>query len=79
MEITLPRMWMDYFFGINIPALKCKQCNVVIADFDLENIACAETPKGFLKKCGKCGKEIPIAELECPHCGAEQKESVKHK
>ena len=42
---------MDYFFGINIPALRCKRCNIIIADFDLENIARAETPRGFLKKC----------------------------
>lgn len=32
------------------------------------------TPKGFLKKCVKCGREIPIASEECPYCGATQKE-----
>ena len=25
-------------------------------------------PKGFLKKCIKCGREIPIASEECPFC-----------
>jgi predicted nucleic-acid-binding Zn-ribbon protein len=29
--------------------------------------------QGFLRKCVKCGKQIPIASEECQHCGAEQK------
>ncbi|MEM3579675.1 MAG: PF20097 family protein [Candidatus Bathyarchaeia archaeon] len=74
-EMAWPWDWRYYFFvAVNIPALRCKKCNIVIADFNLENIARAETPKAFLKKCVKCGKEIPIAALECPYCGAEQKE-----
>jgi len=28
--------------------------------------------RGFLKKCIKCGREIPLASEECPHCGAKQ-------
>jgi predicted RNA-binding Zn-ribbon protein involved in translation (DUF1610 family) len=28
----------------------------------------------FLKKCVKCGKEIPIASEECRYCGAKQPE-----
>ena len=28
------------------------------------------TPKGFLKKCPRCGEEIPIASLFCSKCGA---------
>lgn len=31
-----------------------------------------KTPKGFLKPCAECGKEIPIASEQCPHCGAKQ-------
>jgi hypothetical protein len=31
------------------------------------------TQRSFLKKCVKCGKDIPIASEQCPHCGAEQK------
>ena len=30
------------------------------------------TPKGFLKKCVKCSKEIPIASEECQYCGSKQ-------
>lgn len=30
------------------------------------------TPKGFLKQCIKCGKEIPIASEVCAYCGAKQ-------
>jgi len=32
------------------------------------------TPKAFLKKCVKCGKEIPIASEECQYCKAKQEE-----
>ena len=30
------------------------------------------TPKMFLKKCVRCGKEIPLASEECPFCEAKQ-------
>ena len=29
--------------------------------------------QGFLKKCVKCGKPIPIASEECQYCGSKQK------
>ena len=32
------------------------------------------TPKGFLKKCVKCDREIPIASEECPYCEVIQKD-----
>jgi len=32
-----------------------------------------ETRRSFLKKCVKCGRDIPIASEECPYCNAEQK------
>ncbi|MDI6691684.1 MAG: hypothetical protein QME50_07500 [Candidatus Bathyarchaeota archaeon] len=31
-----------------------------------------ETPKSFMKKCVKCGREIPIASEQCPFCGQTQ-------
>jgi len=33
------------------------------------------TPKAFLKKCLKCGKEIPVASETCPFCHSGQKEA----
>jgi len=30
------------------------------------------TPKAFLKKCPKCGREMPIASEECPYCKSKQ-------
>lgn len=30
------------------------------------------TPKTFLKKCIRCGREIPLASEECPYCEAKQ-------
>lgn len=32
------------------------------------------TPKAFLKKCIKCGEEIPIASENCKYCGTKQPE-----
>lgn len=32
------------------------------------------TPKVFLKKCPKCGREIPIASEECPFCKPSKNE-----
>jgi hypothetical protein len=34
-------------------------------------------PKAFLKKCPKCGTEIPIASEECQHCGAKQPDTIE--
>ena len=39
---------------------------------ELKTCARRGTPKGFLKLCSKCGKEIPIASEKCPYCGTEQ-------
>jgi len=33
-----------------------------------------ETPESFLKKCVKCGEEIPVAAEACSHCGTKQPE-----
>jgi len=32
-----------------------------------------ETRRSFLKRCVKCGQDIPIASEQCPYCNAEQK------
>jgi len=29
-------------------------------------------PEGFLKKCVRCGRKIPVASEECQYCGASQ-------
>jgi predicted RNA-binding Zn-ribbon protein involved in translation (DUF1610 family) len=34
-----------------------------------------ETPRSFIKKCIKCGENIPLAQEECQYCGASQKRS----
>lgn len=34
----------------------------------------AQVSHAFLKKCVKCGGEIPIASEQCQHCGADQPE-----
>jgi ribosomal protein L40E len=56
----------------NIPALKCEHCCIAIIRYD-KTMKAGE----FLKKCVKCGKEIPIASEECQHCGAKQKKGAK--
>jgi hypothetical protein len=35
-------------------------------------VKASETPKCFLKRCVKCGMEIPIASEQCPYCGQKQ-------
>jgi len=54
----------------NAPALKCGKCGVAIMDTG----RIGETLRGFLKKCVKCDKEIPIASEECSYCGTKQPE-----
>jgi hypothetical protein len=65
--IMVPR---DILTPRNGPALRCKQCEIAI--FDWEKYLSSTTPKSFLKKCVRCGKEIPIAELQCQYCGSKQ-------
>jgi len=33
-----------------------------------------KTPKGFLKKCVRCSRDIPVASEQCSYCGAKQTE-----
>jgi hypothetical protein len=71
---TIPRgiggwRWDTYD---NAPALKCERCGIAILDYGV--VTRGHTPGSFLKKCVKCGKEIPLASEECSYCGAKQKE-----
>jgi len=65
-HLGIPLVWRVR----NVAALRCKSCKIVI--FDWEEYVSSATPKSFLKKCVGCGKEIPIAELQCQYCGAKQ-------
>ena len=56
-----------------IPSLKCEKCGISISDLRSSTY----TPKSFLKKCAKCGTNIPIASEQCLNCGAKQNEGVK--
>ena len=56
----------------NAPALRCERCGIAILDYGV--VTRAHTPKSFLKKCVKCGREIPLASEECPYCGTKQPE-----
>ncbi len=53
-----------------VPGLKCENCGIAVVDYR----APGYTPKSFLKKCIKCGGDIPIASEECVYCGAKQPE-----
>jgi hypothetical protein len=53
----------------NLPSVRCNKCEIVIFDYSEHKL---QTPSSFLKKCVKCGKEIPLASEECQHCGAKQ-------
>ena len=57
--------------GDRIVPYYCRNCGYI--EFYKE-MKPGEQPQehGFLRKCVKCGKQIPIASEECQYCGAEQ-------
>ncbi len=58
------------FLFKNLPTLRCESCRIAIFSYEKTGIKFGR----FLKKCVKCGEEIPIASEACPSCGAEQPE-----
>jgi DNA-directed RNA polymerase subunit RPC12/RpoP len=55
----------------------CKECVIAersrtLADTPKDSYVYSNTPKSFLKRCTKCGEEIPIASESCPICHREQ-------
>lgn len=68
------RNWLYYgfdfvvVFASNIVA----DLALVMGYYYREEKARVGTPKSFLKNCVSCGKEIPIAELQCQYCGSRQ-------
>jgi len=56
----------------NVEAYRCQKCRLVLFHYPIPRAEV--TPESFLKKCVKCGEEIPIASDYCPKCGAKQKE-----
>ena len=68
-DYMMPRI-SSFFILENAPALRCEKCGVAIIDTG----KIRETPRNFVKKCVKCGKEIPIASEECSYCGTKQSE-----
>ncbi len=68
-DYVMPR-FSSVFALENSPALKCEKCGVAIIDTG----RIGETLRGFLKKCVKCDKDIPIASEECQYCGTKQPE-----
>ena len=75
--LAIPRGTDLFYIGTydNAPALKCERCGIAIIDYGV--VMRAHTPRDFLKKCVKCGEEIPIASEYCPKCGTKQKEQGK--
>ncbi len=58
---------------LNFDVYVCPSCGEVRLSTD-EKTRRSLLGKQFLKKCIKCGKEIPIASEECQYCGVSQKE-----
>lgn len=57
--------------GDRIIPFYCRDCGYI--EFYKEMKEAEQPPEqGFLKKCLKCGRQIPIAAEECQHCGASQ-------
>jgi ribosomal protein L32 len=61
---------------LNFDVYVCPSCGEVRFSAD-EQTKRSLLGTAFLKKCVKCGKEIPIASEECQYCGTKQKEGVK--
>ncbi|UCE29152.1 MAG: hypothetical protein JSV85_07885 [Candidatus Bathyarchaeota archaeon] len=55
----------------------CPKCGRIemFADDVSRRFLLKMTPGTFFKRCVKCGREIPMASEECPHCEATQKRS----
>jgi hypothetical protein len=67
LDYMMPRI-SSLFMLDNAPALRCVSCGIAVLDYRVTG----ETPRSFLKKCIKCGEDIPIASEECPRCGSKQ-------
>jgi predicted RNA-binding Zn-ribbon protein involved in translation (DUF1610 family) len=61
---------------LNFDVYVCPSCGEVRSYAD-EITRRSLLGKTFMKKCIKCGKEIPIASEECQYCGTKQKEGAK--
>jgi len=70
------RLEKSFWNPKGLRAYRCKECRVIIC-YEKEKVEPLGTPKSFLKKCIKCGEEIPIATEHCPKCGAKQKEKKR--
>lgn len=69
-EITAPTVGIVFFpLTVLLYILSFLFKSARIQKFLLESKGKKLTPKAFLKKCPKCGREIPIASEQCPYCG----------
>ena len=64
---------------LSLDVYLCPKCGLIelFANEKAKQYLLKKTPKSFLKKCVKCGKEIPIASEKCPYCGVNQKINEK--
>jgi hypothetical protein len=75
-QLNKVRKIVEEYASVN--ALKMKQVDDEESGWTYKVSAPATlTPKSFLKKCAKCGREIPIASEECEFCGASQPKKSK--
>ena len=79
-----PGMW-KLLFGelaelgeemLSLDVYVCPSCGEIrlIADKKAKQSLLMATPIAFLKKCVKCGRQIPIASEKCSYCGTKQPE-----
>ena len=77
-----PGMW-KLLFGewaelgeemLSLDVYVCPKCGEIrlFADEKSMQPLLGITPKTFLKKCVKCGRDISIASEQCPYCGVRQ-------
>ena len=76
---TFPFVWGTFRDSAKYEVYACPKCREVRLFLEGPIAAAVHlpsqdsaTPKSFMKKCVKCGKQIAIASEECPFCGERQ-------
>ena len=63
-------------WGDDIIPYYCENCGYIELYKEMKGTRKISRDNAFLKKCVKCGKEIPIASEECQYCGAKQPDKL---
>ncbi len=63
-------------WGDDIVPFYCENCGYIELYKEMKGTRRVKRDNAFLKRCVKCGKEIPIASEECQYCGTKQPDKL---